>query len=156
MLLERNGVPQLEVYNIVSLSKLSAYQICVTAQMKPLHWQFQSWVVGLQNCEGIFRYSYWLPCNLYVKFADQNFTYMQLCRFSSLYSHCSSENLVSDQILGQTTPFSPYHLSTYHFKNYIDHTWDCRVYNFFHTFEFINLGMIKRLWADDSALVREG
>lgn len=75
---------------------------------------------------GDFWYSYWLLCNLYVKFADQNFTYMQLCRLSSLYSHCSSENLVSDQILGQTTPFSPYHLSAYHFKNYIDHTWDCK------------------------------
>ena len=32
------------------------------------------WGTGLQNCLGIFRYSYWLLCNSFVKFADQNFS----------------------------------------------------------------------------------
>ena len=33
-----------------------------------------SWGAGLQNRMGIFRYSYWLLCNSFVKFADQNFS----------------------------------------------------------------------------------
>ena len=49
----------------VSLSELLSYKTSG---------QLLSWWVGLQNHVGIFWYSYWMRCNLSVKFADQNFT----------------------------------------------------------------------------------
>ena len=59
-----NEAGQLERDNI-SLSELIA---CKTSGQLP------SWWVGIQNHVGIFRYSYWMFCNLSVKFAVQNFT----------------------------------------------------------------------------------
>ena len=59
-----NEAGQLEMDN-VSLSELIAYKTSG---------QLPSWWVGLQNHVGIFQYSYWMLCNLSVKFAVQNFT----------------------------------------------------------------------------------
>ena len=59
-----NEAGQLERDN-VSLSELIAYKTSG---------QLPSWWVGIQNHVGIFRYSYWMFCNLSVKFAVQNFT----------------------------------------------------------------------------------
>ena len=59
-----NEAGQLEMVN-VSLSELIAYKTSG---------QLPSWWVGIQNHVGIFRYSYWMFCNLSVKFAVQNFT----------------------------------------------------------------------------------
>lgn len=59
-----NEAGQLERVN-VSLSELIAYKTSG---------QLPSWWVGIQNHVGIFRYSYWMFCNLSVKFAVQNFT----------------------------------------------------------------------------------
>ena len=59
-----NEAGQLERDN-VSLSELIAYKTSG---------QLPSWWVGLQNHVGIFQYSYWMLCNLSIKFAVQNFT----------------------------------------------------------------------------------
>ena len=57
--------------NDVSLSELFAHQIWPPNETSARSW---SWGAGLQNRVGIFRYSYWLLCNSFVKFADQNFS----------------------------------------------------------------------------------
>lgn len=139
MLLERNGVPQLEIYNIVSLSKLSAYQICVTAQMKPLHWQFQSWVVGPQNCEGIFDIL--IGC-FAIYMSSLLIKILPICNYVD-YPHCIP--IVALRIWYLIKSLVRQHL-------FLPITF---LLNFFHTFEFINFGTIRRLWVDDSALVRE-